>query len=312
MIISDIVIVVLLYSIVYITYLAALRHPRNWYTVPFGEKILVTLLLILSISFCSVSTAGADYIVMLASSIFLIFMFLIISAPAFAMVPESSIHWEFIARYSDRFILGTVAIVVVASYWVSNFKLQTLFGTALFIELLWILRLHLVNQNRDQQPLNIHTLSVLQSQAGENLENFIGKHKIEELIRVDNEFYWSGCSKNTPPCPVNYYVNKLGMNTPSCCLEHMKELCHTVDQVLTDLQIPHWIDGGTLLGAVREKGHFLAWEDDVDISFMLEESTNWKSFVSELRSTLHNCGYKVTTSDDSRTFLFIIQRQLTG
>jgi len=301
MIFSDVVVVIMLYSFVYIAYLATLRHPRNWYTIPSGEKALVTLLLILNILFCSVSATVFDYVALLVSSIFLIFMFLIIGAPAFAMVPKSSTLWEFLALYSDRLVLGLIPIVGITSYWLSNTKLHALFGTAIFIELLWILRLHLANRNRNQQLLNTHSLSVLQTQAADRLEDFIGKHKIDELIRVDNELYWSGCSKTSPPCPVNYYVNKLGLNTPSCCLEHMKELCHTVDQVLTDLEIPHWIDGGTLLGAVREKGSFLAWEDDVDVSFMLDESANWGRFVSELRSILHQCGHKVTTSNKNRT-----------
>jgi len=73
----------------------------------------------------------------------------------------------------------------------------------------------------------------------------------------------------------------------------MKELCFAIDQVLTDMAIPHWLDGGTLLGAVREDGHFLAWEDDVDISFMLEDAINWDTFVSEVTFKLTQQGYAV-------------------
>ena len=98
-IILDIVIVVLLYSATYIGFLAILRHPRNWRTMPTWEKILVTLSLILNVAFCSVSAMGVDFPVLIASSIFLIFLLFIIGAPALAFNQGAPIQWEFLARY---------------------------------------------------------------------------------------------------------------------------------------------------------------------------------------------------------------------
>ncbi len=297
-IVLDIVIVVLLYSAAYVGYLAILRHPRNWHTVPAWEKVLITLFLVLNIAFCGVSTTGVDYPTLVASGIFLVFLFLIIGAPSFALNHGAPMQWEFLARHSDRFVMGLLPIVVITGYWASSIKLNALFGIAMFIELVWLLRLHRVNQFRIQQPLNEHSRAVLHTQAGDNLEIFIKKHRIKELVRSGNEIHWLGCSMHSPPCPINYYVNKLGLNTPSCCLDHMKELCFAVDQILTDLAVPHWIDGGTLLGAVREEGHLLAWEDDVDISFTLEDSISWDIFMSELTFKLTQHGYTVKSSGE--------------
>ncbi len=289
----EIVITVLLYIVIYISYLEILRHPRNWNPVPLWKKILVTSDLILNVAYSSISTTGIDLPTLIASILFLLFLLLIISAPSFAWRLGASTRWEFLARHSDRFILGLLPVVIITGYRLSNIKLITLFSTAMLIELLWLLRLHKANQLRIQQPLSEHSLAVLHTQAGGNLQAYSRKHRLKELVIHDNETQWMGCTKHSPPCPINYYVNKLGLNTPPCCHEHMKELCFDIDQLLKDMGIPHWLDGGTLLGAVRENGHFLDWEDDVDISFMLKDSIKWDDFVAEVTDKLTQQGYTV-------------------
>jgi phosphorylcholine metabolism protein LicD len=44
----------------------------------------------------------------------------------------------------------------------------------------------------------------------------------------------------------------------------------------------HWLEGGSLLGAVRENGNLLAWKDDVDISFLLDDKTTWPTITKAL------------------------------
>ncbi len=60
----------------------------------------------------------------------------------------------------------------------------------------------------------------------------------------------------------------------------MKDLCYYVASCLSDMGVVYWLDGGSLLGAVREGGKLLAWEDDVDISVLLDGDTSWESLVT--------------------------------
>ena len=59
--------------------------------------------------------------------------------------------------------------------------------------------------------------------------------------------------------------------------------------ILKDLNIKHWADGGTYLGAVRHSG-IIPWDDDIDIG-VLENSLN-KNF-SLIKRKLKNEGYGI-------------------
>jgi hypothetical protein len=285
-------IVAVLYTATYLTFVNLLRDVRNWNSTSRLEILTTGLLAILTVAAVSLSADGADLISLAISSGFIIALSFPVAAPAIAFRPANRAV-EFLAKHGDYAGLWLLGPALVAGLMVPNSKLQTMLAAAMAIELSWFLRQRWAGRRRELYPLNDRDVSVLKSQANGDFKAFRRRHGIRELALTEGAVNWQGCGKSTPPCPFNLYVNQLGLNTAPCCREHMRDICHYVAACLRDIGAVHWLEGGSLLGAVREGGALLAWEDDVDLSVLLDADMSWDRLAAGLAERGARDGYHV-------------------
>ncbi len=98
------------------------------------------------------------------------------------------------------------------------------------------------------------------------------------------------CTPDTEQCD---FLGR-GELRPDCCTEHMLELLTFTHQLLDAQGIPHWLDWGTLLGAVRN-GEFIPWDDDVDLGI----PELGAEALARLTDAVDRTGYRLFTTDGS-------------
>ena len=282
-----------LYFLAYLSLMRLLRYWRNWYSPPLSLSLLTTGLALATVIQTSFSHSGFSWVSLILAASFIAYLFTTITATVVAFKPSAPrpvVH--FLAKHSEYSGLLIIPVATVVGYVLPDPNLLGLLVTAVAIELSWFLRSRCTD--RKSYPLNTPDLLVLQKQANGDVADFAKQHAISELqILPNGSVNWLGCKKNSLPCPLNFYVNRLGLNTPPCCREHFEDLGRFVTDCLRGINSTHWIDGGTLLGAVRENGAMLAWEDDVDISVLLDDDTTWDKLCATLSARGDKDGYYV-------------------
>lgn len=296
----------LLYATAYFQFVNLLRYPRNWTPAAKIDIGKCVALAVLVVTAASVSEGEFDLSVLILSSAFVSLLFFIIAAPALAFLPTVPIV-EFFAKHGDHAGLWLALAALVAGIAVPNAGLRGLLIVATLIELSWFVRRRRQDRNRVGRPLDESALVVFDRQADGDLAKFAKKNGIGELV-LGETIGWLGCTKTSAPCPFNLYVNKLGLNTAPCCREHLIALCRYADNCLTEAGITHWLEGGSLLGAVRECG-LLAWEDDVDISVLLDDQMTWDRLVSLLRQRIEGDGYVFEVFPECEVVSFCFDRR---
>ena len=283
-----------LYAATYLSFVRLTRFPRYWLTPSLREVFTTGLLAVLTVAWVSLSPNALDLISLPSLAIsagFIVAVFFIIAAPSIAFRPANRAV-EFLARHAEHAGSWLLGPALVAGMTVPNSKLQAVLAIAMAIELSWFLR-HQWARRRQLYPLNLSDLSVLENQARGDLNAFRARHGIRELVLSEGAASWRGCDKSTPPCPFNLYINRLGLNTAPCCREHMRDISHYVAACLNEIGAVHWLEGGSLLGAVRENGALLEWEDDIDISVLLDGDMTWDSLSAGLVERAARDGYFV-------------------
>ncbi len=81
------------------------------------------------------------------------------------------------------------------------------------------------------------------------------------------------------------YLEKYRQQALRQCQLKQLQILREIDAVCREHHIDYWLDGGTLLGAVRHKG-FIPWDDDIDIAMRVEDVDRFIEVASrELPST---------------------------
>lgn len=111
--------------------------------------------------------------------------------------------------------------------------------------------------------------------------SILGIKRVHHATGTDE---WYGCGKDTRRCfgtvvddmPEFIYQNRW---TPPCCLRALRLTVHHVFKILTDQGVRFWLEGGSLLGAVRN-GDIIPWDYDVDIGIYQDDIVKSSHLVS--------------------------------
>jgi hypothetical protein len=105
---------------------------------------------------------------------------------------------------------------------------------------------------------------------------------LKDLLRPNPR---SGCTAETKACEFwrvgGDYVR------PECCTAHLVELAHFAGELLERHGITHWLDFGTLLGAVRD-GEMIPWDYDVDIGMLDTQTEQLLGLSNEIEAAGHH------------------------
>lgn len=96
------------------------------------------------------------------------------------------------------------------------------------------------------------------------------------------------CTRDTRRC--EFWMRGEGYIRPDCCTSHLQELLAFTHNLLARHSIPHWLDFGALLGAVRT-GEFIPWDSDVDFGIMQTDLER----VRALKAEIEQSGYRLDT-----------------
>ncbi|KAL4227305.1 hypothetical protein ACF0H5_012751 [Mactra antiquata] len=109
----------------------------------------------------------------------------------------------------------------------------------------------------------------------QQLKSLYHKIGVKLVIRDKKHEDWYGCHKESNRCfdtiynsmPEYLYHDRW---TPPCCLKNLRTCAKYVFNILDKCKVRYWLEGGSLLGAVRYSD-IIPWDYDIDIGIYEED-----------------------------------------
>lgn len=108
---------------------------------------------------------------------------------------------------------------------------------------------------------------------------------VKEILSPSNQMLDVGCSLKGHRCAMNFVQR--GLPLPPCCRRKLIGVLSFMSELLSQRKVLHWLDYGSLLGAVRHHGKLVPWEYDADLTVF---SGHWQHVLS-LEEKINNNGY---------------------
>ena len=135
--------------------------------------------------------------------------------------------------------------------------------------------------------------------AGGTTRAFAQRFELSQLeLEPDGKMWWRGCGRQASgQCDSLRLTATLGLNNPPCCRSHLTSMIEQISSLMNELSLPHWIDGSTLLAAVRHK-MIMPWCSSASFTFVPPDG---KPDHARLVQALEHAGFTLLNSEDGET-----------